>query len=104
MSAASWIYWCWCVTTLALDPLSVETTMLYPSSLMTFTRCLLPFLPTYQQLIASNVEGTTLHLNRSFTYPGVETQAFMSHIPTAGCGTFQTLQTVQDGTFSAKLR
>lgn len=66
------------VTTLALDPLSVETTVLHPSSLMTFTHCLLSFLPTYQQLIASNAEETKLDLNCSFTYPSVETQAFMS--------------------------
>lgn len=91
------------VTTLVPDPHSVETTMLCPGSLMTFTHCLLPFLSTYQQLIASNVEETSLYLDCSFTYPGGETQAFMSHIPTVGCGTFQTLQTIQDGTFSAKL-
>lgn len=69
-------------------PSSVELTMLCPSSLMTLTNCLLPFLPTYQQLIASNVEETRLHLNCSLTYPGVETQAFMSRIPTVGRGTF----------------
>lgn len=42
---------------------SAETTLLYPSPPVTFTHCLLPFLSTYQQLIASNVEETTLHLN-----------------------------------------
>lgn len=81
-----------------LDPHSVETTTLYPSPVMTFTHCLPPFLPTYQPLIANNVEETASHLNGSFTYPGGEPLAFMSYVPTVGYGTFRTLQTGQDGT------
>lgn len=39
-----------------------------------------------------------LHLNFSFTYPGVELLALMSQIPTVG---LSKLCRIQDGTFSA---
>lgn len=62
---------------------------LYHSFVTSSTHCLLLFLLTYQPLIANNAEETELHLNDSFTYPGVELLPFMYCVPTVVFGTFQ---------------